>query len=78
MDVEEYVALMAQGGEADGLKVWVASMALGHPLNMIFESVVWSTSADSFDIVYQSLLMTSYCMVVLCEHAPDPVEQMTF
>ena len=40
MDVEEYVAEMVQGGEADGLEVWVASMALGHPLNVIFESAV--------------------------------------
>ena len=76
--MEEYVALMAQGGEVDGLEVWVASMALEHPLNVIFESAVWSTSADGFDTTYQSLLMMSHYTVVLCEHAPDPVEQTAF
>ncbi len=76
IDIEEYVTLLAQSGEVDRLEVWVASMALGCPLNVIFESVVWSTSVDSFNTAYQSLLMTSHYIAVLCKHALDPAEHV--
>ncbi len=47
--------------------MWIASLALGKPLNIIFESVVWSTAGDEFDHTYPLLLLTSHEEVILCE-----------
>ncbi len=46
-------------------------MALREPLNIIFESAVWSMAMDGFDHSYLSLLLTSHATTILCEAAPD-------
>ncbi len=66
LTIEEYVAILEQGHDSDGLEVWIASVALGQPLNMIFESTVWSTEVDGFDHAYPLLLLTSHATAVLC------------
>ncbi len=71
LDVEEYMTLLIEGGTADGLEVWVASIALGQPLNVIFDNSLWAMAKDGFDYLYTSLLLTSYCTAVLCECVPD-------
>ena len=70
IDIEEYIAMLRNNCSADGLEVWITSLALGQPLNVIFESVVWSTMGDSFDHAYPSLLLTSYEEAILCEQEP--------
>ena len=60
------MAILEQGCNSDGLEVWIASVALGQPLNVIFESMVWSTEVDGFDHAYPSLLLTSHATAVLC------------
>ena len=67
LTIEEYVTILEQGCESDGLEVWIASVALGQPLNIIFESSVWSTAFDGFDHSYPLLLLTSHTTVILCE-----------
>ncbi len=71
LDVEEYITLLMDGGAADGLEVWIASIALGQLLNTIFDNSVWATACDSFDYFYTSLLLMSHCTAVLCECVPD-------
>ena len=66
LSIEEYVAILEQGCDSDGLEVWIASVALGQPLNVIFESMVWSMAVDGFDHAYPSLLLTSHATAVLC------------
>ncbi len=75
LDVEEYVILLMNGGAADGLEVWIASIALGQPLNIIFDNSVWAIAHDGFDYSYTSLLLTSHCTAVLCEYVPDKDQQ---
>ncbi len=66
LTIEEYVAILEQGCDSDGLEVWIALVALGQPLNMIFELTVWSTAVNGFDHAYPSLLLTSHATAVLC------------
>ena len=67
LTIEEYITILEQGHESDRLEVWIASMALSQPLNIIFESLVWSTAFDGFDHSYPLLLLTSHTTVILCE-----------
>ncbi len=67
LTIEEYIMILEQGCESDRLEVWIASMALGQPLNIIFESSVWSTAFDGFDHSYPSLLLTSHATAILYE-----------
>ncbi len=67
LTIEEYIMILEQGCESDRLEVWIASMALGQPLNVIFESIVWSTAINGFDHAYPSLLLTSHATAVLCK-----------
>ena len=67
LTIKEYVMILEQGYESDGLEVWIASVALGQPLNVIFESTVWSTAINGFDHAYPLLLLTSHATAVLCE-----------
>ncbi len=71
IDVEEYVAMLWNNCSADGLEVWITSLALGQPLNIIFESAVWLTAGDGFDHAYPSLLLTSHEEAILCEQEPQ-------
>ncbi len=66
LDVEEYITLLSQGREVDGLEVWVASVALGRPLNIVFETTVWSTVASGFDHAFPLLVLTSHASALLC------------
>ena len=50
-------------------------MALGQPLNIIFDNSVWVTAKDGFDYSYILLLLTSHCTAVLCECVPDEDQQ---
>ena len=78
LTVDEYVALLEQQKESDGLEAWAASIALGQPINVIFDDVVWSTSAAGFDHSYLLLLFTSHATAILCEEDPpeDDLSQM--
>ena len=71
LTVDEYVALLEQQRESDGLEVWAASMALGQPINVIFCDMVWSISVEGFDHSHPSLLLTSHATAVLCEEIPN-------
>ncbi len=65
LSIEEYVAILEQGCNSDGLEVWITLVALGQPLNGIFESTVWSTVVDGFDHAYPSLLLICHATAVL-------------
>ncbi len=52
------------------MEVWAASIALGQPINIIFDDVVWSASAAGFDHSHPLLLLTSYATAILCEEDP--------
>ena len=51
--------------------MWIASVALGKPLNVI---LVWSTASDGFDHSYPLLLLTSHATAVLCEEEREADE----
>ncbi len=77
LSVEEYIALLEQQRDSDGLEVWAVSIALGQPINVIFEDAVWSTAAEGFDYLYPSLLLMSHVTAVLCEEEPQEEEDLS-
>ena len=60
LSVEEYIALLEQQRDSDGLEVWAVSIALGQPINVIFEDAVWSTVVEGFDHLYPSAMWLQY------------------
>ena len=59
LTVDEYVALLEQQRESDGLEVWAASLAFRQPINIIFGDTVWSISVEGFDYSHPSLFATA-------------------
>ena len=75
LDLEEYIAMLQQDRDSDGLELWCASIVLNKPLNVVFELSVWSTALELFDTAYPSIVLTTHCSGVLCELAPDSAEE---
>ncbi len=67
----EYVALLQWGNEADGLEVWVASLALGKFVNVIMDDMVWASAQEGFHHAYPSLFLTNFGWAILYEVEPE-------
>ena len=53
------------------------SIALGQPINIIFDDAVWLTAAEGFNHSYSSLLLTSHVTAILCEEEPQVEEDLS-
>ncbi len=66
LDLSEYLAHLASGSSSDGLELWIASVAMSRLLNVVLESVVWSTAVDGIE-EFPWICLTSYDKGVLCQ-----------
>ncbi len=73
LTLNNYILHLEEEGMADGLEVWLVSLAMGTPINMVLEDVAWCSEALGIDFSYYTLILTSFGMAVLC--LPEEQEQ---
>ena len=73
IDVKEYVAMLCNNCcSADGLEVWIASMALGQPLNVVLRALYGPPHRTVLTMHTHLLeLLTDYGEAILCEQEPE-------
>ncbi len=71
LSIQDYSVHLMANGSSDGLELWMASMVMNIPINMVMEDSVWTTARDGVELAYTSLLLTSYNDAILCCEVPN-------
>ncbi len=66
LDLDEYLMHLEGGGGSDGLELWVASLAMSKPVNVVMESTVWSTGMAGVEEENIWICLTSHDSGQLC------------
>ena len=71
LSIQEYSMHLLANGSSDSLELWMASMAMNIPINVVIEDSIWSTARDGVELAYTLLLLTTYNDAILCCEVPD-------
>ncbi len=66
MNLQEYLDLLSTGTSVDGLKLWVASMAMNIPISIIMEDSIWSTDWARVNLEGKCYILANYWFCSLC------------
>ncbi len=68
----EYLSHLEGDKESDGLDLWLLSLASDHPINVIMDDRVFSTSINGVDFDCLTVVLLPLCKASLCElDAPE-------
>ena len=71
LTLQDYLLHLRGQGASDGLELWLTSMGMDTPFNVVLEDVVWSMSHAGIDYQYPIFMLVSYKDFILCEEQPD-------
>ena len=71
LTLQDYLLHLKGQGTSDGLELWLTSMGMDTPFNVVLEDVVWSTSHAGIDFQYPIFMLVSYTDFILCEEQLD-------
>ncbi len=76
LDLDEYIVCLQGGRGSDGLELWAASLAISQPINVVTESMVWSTGMAKVEEENIWICLTSHdsgqlCVLHISSHEDD-------
>ncbi len=77
LNLEDYLVHLESDHSSDGLELWLMSIGMDTPFNVIMDDCVCSTLQDGLDFSQPIFLLASYSEFIPCEEVPDdenPVE----
>ena len=69
--LQDYLQQLKGQGTSDGLELWLTSMGMDTPFNVVLKDMVWSTSWVGIDFQYPIFMLVSYMDFILCEEQSD-------
>ncbi len=66
LDFNNYAAHLKDGGLCDGLEIWLVSLILQCPINVVQESMVYCTFQSGVDFQCPIMALTGYGCRVMC------------
>ncbi len=69
--LQDYLQYLKGQGASDGLELWLTSMRMNTPFDVVLKDVVWSTSQADIDFQYPIFMLVSYMDFILCEEQSD-------
>ena len=61
---------------SDGLELWLMSIGMNTPFNVVMDDCVYSTSQGGIDFSQPIFLLVSYSEFIPCEEVPDDEDPM--
>ena len=76
LDFKQYLGNMQSGGTCDGLELWLVSVVMGSPLNIVQQDMMWCSLWTGVDLeAYPTLLLTVYGKGLWCKPVPESVDE---
>ncbi len=66
LTLDDYISHLIDDGMANSLEVWLISLAMNTPINIVLKDVMWSTASTGIDFSFYMIILTLFGMAIPC------------